>query len=359
MKQTRSALGRGLASLISSKPVPIIPPAANSEVSSSRHSSNGVSSNVVSSESYDGSAAIDHSQSLPTSAATAVAKPVAKHGETSSITEGVRYLNVSELIANPNQPRKDFDETELKELSDSIKTLGVLQPILVRAQTTDAEPEKARGYEIVAGERRFRAAQRAGLKQVPVIIRHLSEREVVEIALVENVQRADLSPLEEAHGYNRLCEEFGLTQREIAERVGKDRATIANFLRLLALPPLVLEMMRKGDITMGHAKAIMTVREPAVQINLAKKIVAEGLSVRAIEAIVSRSVVLPHPSAKSKEPPKQLGTITPEVAAIIDRLRSRLGTKVSVSHHVTGKGKIEIEYFSVSELERLIELIGG
>lgn len=372
MKQTRSALGRGLSSLISSKPVSVVPPAANDA-----SASNTVSLNSGFLNHYDGSAALEsaagdiNSSRSTEGGAADVAAPAtrasdsrisleaAARPESGSTSEGVRYLSVSDLVANRDQPRKEFDETELRELSDSIKTLGVLQPILVRAQTTDAEPGKNRGYEIVAGERRFRAAQLAGLTQVPVIIRHLSEREVVEIALVENVQRADLSPLEEARGYNRLCEEFGLTQREIAERVGKDRATIANFLRLLALPPLILDLIRKGDISMGHAKAIMTVREPAVQVNLAKKIVAEGLSVRAIEAIVARSVVLPNTSSKSKDAAKHPTTITPEVAAIIDRLRGRLGTKVSVSHHVSGKGKIEIEYFSVSELERLIELIGG
>lgn len=356
--KNRTALGRGLASLISSKPVSVIPPTntqtttpTNTPVDTYAPSNKA----VASSHSFDGSAA--YSTSLDT-APTLNSTPTPTL-QIASAEEGVKYLDITELHANPNQPRKEFAETELKELTDSIKTLGVLQPILVRARTTDADPGKTRGYEIVAGERRYRAAQRAGLSKVPVIIRHLSEREVVEIALVENVQRADLSPLEEAQGYNRLSEEFGLTQREIAERVGKDRATIANFMRLLTLPPTIIEMLKKGELTMGHAKAILTVREPAVQINLARKVINEGLSVRAIEAIVSRTVTLPNNTPKSKEHSRQTGTITPEVAAIIDRLRSRLGTKVSVSHHSSGKGKIEVEYFSVAELERLIEVIGG
>jgi|GEM_PF-64153 len=387
MKQTRSALGRGLASLISSKPVSIVPPAANNHAGDYRTADNTIKNNPVNHSltqdagSFDGSAAYKAEHfTTPFAVATAInAQKTKETIQPESSSEGVRYLEISALHANPNQPRKEFSEPELKELTDSIKTLGVLQPILVRARpsttetssesgsaastnTTEFSPAKASyvtSYEIVAGERRFRAAQRAGLTKVPVIIRHLSEREVVEIALVENIQRADLTPLEEARGYNRLSEEFGLTQREISERVGKDRATVANFMRLLSLPPQILEMMRKGELSMGHAKAILTVREPAVQINLARKVVLEGLSVRAIEAIVSRAVVLPNSTPKTRDGSRPPDTITPEVAAIIDRLRGRLGTKVSVSHHASGKGRIEVEYFSIAELERLIEVIGG
>jgi ParB family chromosome partitioning protein len=372
MKSNRVALGRGLASLISSKPVPVTPPRDRGADGSSgvsagvttqhRNPQNHDSATTTSTSAGNAALAVAPDQTIGT-ASEQTPQSLGNPSESGvSTAEGVRYLPIEQLRGNPHQPRKEFAEVELKELSDSIRTLGVLQPILVRAESDTnlaAGSDRKLGYEIVAGERRFRAAQRAGLTKVPVIIRHLSEREVVEIALVENVQRADLSPLEEAQGYNRLSEEFGLTQREIAERVGKDRATIANFLRLLSLPPPVIELLRKGEISMGHAKAILTVREPAVQVNLAKKIVAEGLSVRAIEAIVSRSVAITPTISKSKEPQKTNAGITPEVAAVIDRLRSRLGTKVSVSHHASGRGKIEVEYFSFPELERLMELIGG
>jgi ParB family chromosome partitioning protein len=218
-------------------------------------------------------------------------------------------------------------------------------------------------YEVVAGERRWRAAQRAGLAQIPVLIRDLDDLATLEIALVENIQRSNLTPLEEARAYQRLADDFSLSQKEIAERVGKDRASVANYMRLLALPQPVLELLQTGQITMGHAKAILTVKEPNAQIGLANKVVAENLSVRALEAIVSRVVVLD--SGKKGKEKEANGSAngsylrSADFPEVTDRLRTALGTKVLVRHHESGRGRIEIEYFSEQELDRLVDLITG
>jgi ParB family chromosome partitioning protein len=260
------------------------------------------------------------------------------------------------MRANPKQPRQDFSDQEIAELADSIKTLGVLQPILVRP----LQGAQSSTYQVVAGERRYRAAIRAGLSQVPVIIKSLSDKETLEIGIVENVQRQGLNPIEEALGYQRLMDEFSLTSNEVAERVGKDRATVANTARLLKLPQQVQDMVRDGRISVGHAKAILTVREPNAQIGLANKIITEGLSVRTIESIVKRDVTL--------EAPKKLGTgegstVTrvgraaayPEIE---DRLRNSLGTKVTIRKKRKG-GSIELQFFSDDELDRLVQFLAA
>jgi len=263
---------------------------------------------------------------------------------------GVTYLAISQIIANPNQPRQEFSEQEINELSESIKELGVLQPILVRPY--------AGGYQIVAGERRFRAANRAGMAQIPVIIRDLDERETLEIALVENIQRQSLNPIEEAKSYQRLIEDFSLSVQEVAERVGKDRATVANTARILKLPPAVQDMVRDGRLSLGHAKAILTVKEPGVQLSLANKIIAESLSVRAIEAIVAREVVLDVSKRGAAGEGAQTLT-TARISAypeLEERLRNALGTKVSIRKGRKG-GAIELHYFSDAELDRLVQIL--
>ena len=259
-------------------------------------------------------------------------------------TSGVQYINVSRISANPEQPRVDFPEQEINELSESIRALGVLQPILVR-------PREG-GYQIVAGERRFRASIRAGLSQVPVLIKELSDRDTFEVALVENVQRLNLNPLEEARGYERLMNEFDLNAQEVAARVGKDRATVANLVRILKLPAVVQDYLREGIITVGHAKAILTVKEPAAQTSLAQKVIDESLSVRALEAIVSREVVLEEP----KRPRVGKRIATAQFPEIEERLRNALGTKVTIRRSKKG-GAVELHFFSDSELDRLIDIL--
>ncbi len=256
----------------------------------------------------------------------------------------VLYVDVARITANPEQPRLDFPEQEIAELSESIRALGVLQPILVRP--------RAGGYQIVAGERRFRASIRAGLSQVPVLVKELSDRDTFEVALVENVQRLNLNPLEEAKGYERLMDEFNLSAQEVAERVGKDRATVANLVRVLKLPAAVQDYLREGHITVGHAKAILTVKEPAAQTSLAQKVIDESLSVRALEAIVSREVVLEEP----KKPRAGKPIETSEFPEIEERLRNSLGTKVTIRRSKKG-GAVELHFFSDSELDRLIDIL--
>jgi ParB family chromosome partitioning protein len=217
-------------------------------------------------------------------------------------------------------------------------------------------------FELIAGERRWRAAQRAGLTTLPAIIKDLDDREALEIAIVENVQRADLNPVEEAIAYQRLIAEFSLNQSEVAERVGKERATIANSLRLLKLPEEILNLLREEKITVGHAKAILSIKESAAQLNLARKAVAEGLSVRDLESLVSRVTVLDAGKASKSTPglePSNKENLDPALVAIVDRMRSSLGTKVNVRHTRSGRGKIMIEYFSDQEFDRLVEKICG
>lgn len=266
----------------------------------------------------------------------------------SDVNNAVMYVDLARISANPEQPRTEFPEQEIAELCESIKALGVLQPILVRPW--------AGAFQIVAGERRFRAATRAGLAQVPVIVKELSDRDTFEVALVENVQRLNLNPIEEARGYQRLMDEFNLSAQEVAERVGKDRATVANLARVLKLPTSVQEMVRAGQITVGHAKAILTVREPAAQLSLAQKVIDESLSVRALEAIVSREVVLDAPkNAKSQKSPSSTESELPEVE---ERLRNALGTKVSIKRTKRG-GTVELHFFSDSELDRLVDILSS
>ncbi len=309
-KNQRMALGRGLSALVSSAaPVAVTPPPMPSSP-----------------------------PQLDTAAQNTSELPA------SDAVSGVTYIEVARITANPEQPRVDFPEQEINELSDSIKALGVLQPILVRPW--------AGGYQIVAGERRFRASIRAGLSQVPVLIKDLTDRETFEVALVENVQRLNLNPLEEARGYQRLIDEFNLTAQEVAARVGKDRATVANLVRILKLPTVVQDYLREGLITVGHAKAILTVKEPAAQTSLAQKVIDETLSVRALEAIVSREVVLDEP----KKVRSAKGGETSEFPEIEERLRNALGTKVTIRRAKKG-GAIELHFFSDSELDRLIDIL--
>jgi ParB family chromosome partitioning protein len=214
----------------------------------------------------------------------------------------------------------------------------------------------AGGYQIIAGERRYRAAAKAGLAQVPVIIKSLDDRETLEVAIVENVQRQNLNPFEEAKGYQRLMDEFALTSQEVADRVGKDRATVSNMTRILKLPPVVQEMVRDGRISVGHAKAILTVKEPVAQISLANKVISENLSVRALESIVSRDVVLDSPRKTEKGATKR-NLISPH-PELEERLRNALGTKVSIHRSARG-GSIELHFFSEGELDRLVDILSS
>lgn len=252
-------------------------------------------------------------------------------------------VNINKVEPNKEQPRKKFDEDALEELAESIKQFGLLQPILVQ-QRDDY-------YEIIAGERRWRAAKKAGLKEVPVIIKHLTEQEIVEISLIENIQRENLNPIEEAMAYKRLLTEFNLKHDELAERVSKNRTTITNSMRLLKLNEEVQQMVVNEMISPGHARALLAIEDLDQQYEIACKVFDEKLSVRDTEKLVKNL----------GKPPKEK-KVTPEVLQLIyrdieDKLRVALGVKIGIIPKDEQKGKIEIDYYSQEELERIVELL--
>lgn len=269
-----------------------------------------------------------------------VEKPVEKIVE--KPVEQTLKLNLIE--PNSEQPRKNFDEESLQELADSIKQYGILQPLIVQ--------KKGSHYEIIAGERRWRAAKLAGITDVPVLIREYDKQQTMEIALIENVQRADLNPIEEAQAFQQLIQEFHLTQEEIANRVSKNRATITNSMRLLKLDSRVQDMLAEGKISSGHARALLGLEDRERQYQVAVKIIEEKLSVRDVEKLVK--MMNRPPKEKKPEKGPDIDLIYRQVE---DKLKSIMGTKVVINQKDKNKGRIEIEYYSQEELERLIELM--
>lgn len=251
----------------------------------------------------------------------------------------VQYIEVGLIEPNPYQPRQQFDQEKLEELAQSIAELGLLEPVLVR--------RTGETYQLVAGERRVRAARMAGLTEVPALVREFGDLEMMQVALIENLQREDLNPIEEAEGYQRLIDEFGFTQSEAAEAVGKKRSSIANALRLLNLDEEEKELVRRGLLSVGHAKVLLGVANKKKRAELAKKVVAEDLSVRQLEELVRRPQRVPRGTTRLK---------SPELIQLEEDLQRRFGTKVTVSYR-KGAGKISIEYYSDEELERLLDLI--
>jgi ParB family transcriptional regulator, chromosome partitioning protein len=251
-----------------------------------------------------------------------------------------RSLDVDIDLLRPNkfQPRTQMDDGRIEELARSIRSNGVIQPIVVRKSES--------GYEIVAGERRWRASQRAGLLKVPVVVRDIPDERLLAAALIENIQREDLNPIEEAHAYRRLSDEFGLTQEQIAESVGKDRSSVANYVRLLRLPPEVRDHVGGGTLSMGHARALLSLPDAESQLRAGREIVQKGLSVRDTEALVKRAVT---PAAEKPEVPKDVHTRAAE-----DRLRFALGTRVRIARKGKG-GRIEIDFSDENELQRIYE----
>ena len=244
---------------------------------------------------------------------------------------------------NPNQPRRQFDDDSLQELADSVKQYGILQPLIVKKHD--------KFYEIIAGERRWRAAKLAGLKEVPVLIRDYAENEIVEIALIENIQREDLNPIEEALAYKRIMEEFSLKQDQVAAKVSKSRAAITNSLRLLKLDQRVQNLLSEEMITTGHARALLAIEDPDQQYETAMKVFDEKLSVREIEKLVKQM------SKKKKETPKEENKVQEFLFANIEEsLKQALGSKVNIKNR-NNKGKIEIEYYSKEELDRLVDML--
>jgi len=256
---------------------------------------------------------------------------------------GFIVASINEIRPNSSQPRKEFDEETISELANSIKEKGILQPLVVRTVE--------KGYEIIAGERRWRAAQRAGVTRVPVIIKEASDREVLELALIENLQREDLNPIEEAVAYQHLIDEFEMTHEEVSRQIGKVRSTITNQLRLLKLPEEAKAALIAGDITAGHARAILSIESPAEAREALNAIQKQRLSVRNTEQLIKKM---------SKRPKKQLSTENDDIylKQVVNELKNALSTQVRIVDK-QGKGKIEIDYYSNDELERLTDILKG
>ena len=254
---------------------------------------------------------------------------------------GPAEVDIDLLTPNPQQPRVLMDDARLEDLAQSIRSHGVIQPIVVRRTGED-------GYEIVAGERRWRASQRAGLLKVPVVVRDVPDDRLLAAALIENIQREDLNPIEEAQAYRRLSDDLGLTQEQIADAVGKDRSSIANYVRLLRLPHEVRENVAAGSLSMGHARAILGLPDEAAQLRVSREVVAKTLSVRETEALVAKAA---QPAARRADQPKDVHTRAAE-----DRLRFALGTRTRIVRKGRG-GKIEIDFTNENELQRIFEYL--
>lgn len=286
-----------------------------------------------------GGSSLNRPAAAPSPAAPAPAEPVA-------LTDGAVLIELdpSDIRPNPKQPRHTFNEDALQELAESIRRDGVQEPVLVR--------KAGDHYELISGERRVRASILADKKLIPAVCREVSDRDMLKLGLIENIQREDLNAMETAQGYQDLMDEFGWTQEQVSHEVGKKRATVANMLRLLNLPETVQAMVADGSLSMGHARALLSISSVSGQLSAARKIVSEGLSVRQAEKLATEqkgSSTGPLP-----KPPKD-----PNVAQLEDDLRRRLGTKVHLKTQDGGKGRIEIEYFSLDELDRLLGMLRG
>ncbi|MGF9819052.1 ParB/RepB/Spo0J family partition protein [Brevibacillus agri] len=256
--------------------------------------------------------------------------------------EQVKEVSVSEIRPNPYQPRKEFEQSAIDELANSIQEHGIIQPLIVR--------KSIKGYELVAGERRLRAAKLAGLKQVPVVVKAYTDQQLMEIALIENLQRENLNPLEEAEAYEKLIAHHDYTQEQLAQRIGKSRPHVANMLRLLQLPESIRKMVSAAELSMGHARALLGVSDEKVQKQLAKDVVEKGLNVRQLEELVKQLSV--SRETKKKKPAKT----EPILIELEERLRSRFGTAVKIKKGAK-RGKIEIDFYSQEDLQRIIEIL--
>jgi len=262
----------------------------------------------------------------------------------SSPENGLRTVPISHISPNPHQPRTQMDEVKLAELADSIREHGLIQPLIVH----DAGDGQ---YTLIAGERRWRAAQKAGLTELPVVVKEASPQSMLELAIIENVQRADLNPLEEALAYRQLMDEFGLTQVEVSKRVGKARSTIGNTVRLLDLPPEVQQAVNQGQLTEGHARPLLSLPTPEMQRELMGLVIKQGLNVRQTEELVRKRLVTEKPR------PRPQKRHTPELRSLEEQFRQSLGTKVDLEKNPKGQGKIVIHFYSDEELQAIFEAI--
>ena len=284
---------------------------------------------------------------LPTRPSTAAAVSALESAPNVTVgPQGAAHVAIDQIDANPLQPRSIFQPERLRELADSILANGIIQPLIVRT--------KGDRFELIAGERRWRAAKVAGLKAVPVVVQNLVEERILEVSLIENIQREDLNPIEVAQAFDRLCREMGMSHEEIAKRTGKDRSTVTNMIRLLRLPDQVQILLAERKLSMGHARAILGIENPQLQLSLADKAAAEGMSVRQVERAVQKMNEDRDPSEPKPEP-----KLDPNVKAALEELERHLGTRVKIAEKGQGRGKIEIEFYSMEDLDRIYSLIVG
>ena len=269
--------------------------------------------------------------------------------ETKNQKQGLTEIPIEQIGPGPFQPRKQIDESQLNELAQSIKAQGVIQPIVVRERAI-ADSHTGVRFEIIAGERRWRATQIAGLENIPAVIRTIADSEAVAVALIENIQRENLNPLEEANAFQRLIIEYEMSHQEVANSVGRARASITNALRLLDLPSSVQELVNKKMLTMGHARALLSIQDRGMQLEVANLVVEKGLSVREAEGLVRKIV-------EKKKPNQQKTTVDPDIQRLEKDLTNRLGARVSIKHKKTGSGTLSIKYSSSDELEGILSKI--
>ncbi|MEP5364548.1 MAG: ParB/RepB/Spo0J family partition protein [Reichenbachiella sp.] len=265
--------------------------------------------------------------------------------ERSASAGSISEINLDQIEVNPFQPRTDFDQEALQELSESIKIQGIIQPITVRKLNNNS-------FQLISGERRFQASKLAGLDKVPAYIRTADDQQMLEMALIENIQRQDLNAMEVALSYQRLLSECDLKQEQLGDRVGKKRSTVNNYLRLLKLPPDIQAAVRDGKISMGHARALINVEDTTLQLDLLKKILNEDLSVRKVEALVKQASF---PDEPQEEPAQKV--VSKEILSVQDKLSSHFGTKINIASKDNNKGEIKIPFTSVTELNRILEII--
>jgi len=269
-------------------------------------------------------------------------------GLASSDEGALKSIPIAQIARNPFQPRQEFNVEDLGELQESLKASGLLQPITVRRRAGKD------GFELIAGERRLRAAAQLGWREIPAIIKEIDDKTILTLALIENLQRTDLNPIEEGEGYHKLSHEFGLTQQQIAETVGKDRTTVANMVRLLQLPAPVRRLLQEGQLTMGHAKVLLGLEDPEQIAGLAREIVKEGLTVREVE---QRLRVVGTPRTKKAGRPRAIDRQSPEVKRIEERLRRFLQTDAAIKVGPKNRGTLTVHFYSADDLERLLELM--
>lgn len=282
--------------------------------------------------------------SVPANQATEQKPLSVSSSSASGLPQGLQLIDIQKISPNPDQPRQTFSEESIRELADSIKEKGVLQPVIVTRQSG--------GYILICGERRLRAATQCGLEKIPAIIKDLAPQEFLEWGLIENIQREDLNPLEEAQAYQKIMEQGALSQDAVAKRVGKNRVTVANMVRLLRLPEPVREMLAAGTLSSGHARALLGLLTPEHQRQLAKRIAEENLSVRQVEAIVGRSVAHRRGAKKARN-------LTPEIIDLEGQMTRHFGTQVKIYPRKNkNQGRVEIHYFSLDDLDRILEKAG-